>query len=101
MDPAKITWEYDHAATSLGLCFCTSATIQAILSGGRGVNPSVSSSGLSMNHGMTTDDANVTIEKTIKALLPTLPIWPRESGCSFASAVALKRKYTSPNHVVE
>jgi hypothetical protein len=43
IEPAKIQWDAVHAVSSEGLYFSTSITNDAMLAGGRGVNPGASS----------------------------------------------------------
>lgn len=89
MDAAKIKCENVHAVRSVGLYFSSCSTTGARLAGGRGVNSGFSCSGALTIQGRTMDPAKVTMENTIKAMLPTRPTWPRVSGWSLASAGAL------------
>jgi len=88
MEPANIQCETIQVVSKDGLYFSTSMTKEAMLAGGRGVNPCISSSGLLTKNGRTTDMTNVMIEKAISAMEPIRPTWPVKSPPTLASAGA-------------
>ena len=89
IDAAKTKCPIVHAVNRLGFRLENILTKGARLGGGRAVNEGFSSSsGDLTNHGREMDPMNVTIENTIRDILPILPMSLRVSFDSLTAGGA-------------
>lgn len=93
IEQANTMCEKIQAVSRLGFLPDTCLTIVAMLWGGLGVNSGFSSSsGALTTHGRVIDPTKVTIEKTMRVMLPTRPISPRVSvDCEIRCGASYRR----------